>query len=193
MQDAFRQPGHRAPAPTPELREVQAFVNTVDVEGDADAIRTADDLAIWLRERGALPQNGRVTAEEHDRAIAIREGLRALGRINNDEPVEAEPLARMNGALGAVRMIAALEPGRWELRPATRGVDGYLGTLLGSVVAAMADGSWARVKSCRNDVCRWLFYDYSRNHSGTWCTMAICGSRMKARAYRSRRREAPAE
>ncbi len=58
------------------------------------------------------------------------------------------------------------------------------------VVRAMADGSWSRIKACRNDTCRWLFYDQSRNRSGTWCTMAICGSRMKARAYRARQREA---
>ncbi|MEP6468748.1 MAG: CGNR zinc finger domain-containing protein [Chloroflexota bacterium] len=52
----------------------------------------------------------------------------------------------------------------------------------------VACSSWSRVKACRNDTCRWLFYDHSRNRSGTWCAMAICGSRMKSRAYRSRRR-----
>jgi predicted RNA-binding Zn ribbon-like protein len=52
----------------------------------------------------------------------------------------------------------------------------------------MADGSWSRVKACQNDTCRWLFVDGSRNRSRTWCTMAICGSRMKSRAYRARRR-----
>ncbi|HEX6654657.1 MAG TPA: CGNR zinc finger domain-containing protein, partial [Candidatus Limnocylindria bacterium] len=36
------------------------------------------------------------------------------------------------------------------------------------------------------------FFDRSRNRSGTWCTMAVCGSRMKSRSYRSRRRAASA-
>ena len=57
----------------------------------------------------------------------------------------------------------------------------------GTLARAMADGSWSRVKSCRNDTCRWLFYDHSRNRSGTWCTMAICGSRMKSRACPDRK------
>ena len=80
----------------------------------------------------------------------------------------------------------------WRLRPAEPGVDGFLGGILATLARAMADGSWSRVKSCRNDTCRWLFYDHSRNRSGTWCTMAICGSRMKSRAYRSRQKAAGA-
>jgi predicted RNA-binding Zn ribbon-like protein len=42
-------------------------------------------------------------------------------------------------------------------------------------------------KPCRNHPCRWLFYDHSTNRSGTWCTMAVCGNRLKARADRRRR------
>ncbi len=52
----------------------------------------------------------------------------------------------------------------------------------------MVDGSWQRLKACRNDACRWVFYDASKNRSGTWCTMSICGDKLKARAYRRRRR-----
>jgi predicted RNA-binding Zn ribbon-like protein len=40
------------------------------------------------------------------------------------------------------------------------------------VVGAMQDGTWSRLKPCRNHGCRWLFYDHSTNRSGTWCTMA---------------------
>jgi predicted RNA-binding Zn ribbon-like protein len=54
------------------------------------------------------------------------------------------------------------------------------------VLGAMLDGSWARLKACRN--CNWSFYDYSPNRSATWCSMQICGNRAKTRAYRRRRR-----
>ncbi|MGH3665303.1 MAG: CGNR zinc finger domain-containing protein [Egibacteraceae bacterium] len=57
----------------------------------------------------------------------------------------------------------------------------------------MRDGTWARLKSCANDSCRWLFYDRSKNRSGKWCTMNVCGDILNARAYRARRRStAPA-
>jgi predicted RNA-binding Zn ribbon-like protein len=49
-----------------------------------------------------------------------------------------------------------------------------------------------RFKACRNDRCRWVFFDASKNRSSTWCSMASCGSRIKARTYRQRRRAAQA-
>jgi hypothetical protein len=51
-------------------------------------------------------------------------------------------------------------------------------------------GTWTRLKVCSADDCRWAFYDRSPTRSGHWCSMRICGSRAKSRAYR--RRAAPA-
>jgi predicted RNA-binding Zn ribbon-like protein len=67
------------------------------------------------------------------------------------------------------------------------GVDGFIQRVLAIVAAAEIDGSWDRMKACANHGCRWLFYDHSRNRSRTWCTMDLCGSQAKMRAYRSRR------
>jgi predicted RNA-binding Zn ribbon-like protein len=41
-------------------------------------------------------------------------------------------------------------------------------------------------------VCQWLFYDRSRNRSAVWCQMAVCGNRIKTKAYRERRETRPA-
>jgi predicted RNA-binding Zn ribbon-like protein len=39
----------------------------------------------------------------------------------------------------------------------------------------------------------WAFYDRSKNRSGHWCSMRVCGNRAKARQFRERRRaEGPA-
>ena len=73
------------------------------------------------------------------------------------------------------------------LEPAERDVDGAFADLVGIVYTAMADGSWTRLKACRRDVCRWLFYDRSRNRSAVWCQMSVCGNRTKTKAYRARR------
>ncbi|MBW3563024.1 MAG: CGNR zinc finger domain-containing protein, partial [Actinobacteria bacterium] len=43
-----------------------------------------------------------------------------------------------------------------------------------------------RLKVCRSDTCRWAFYDSSRNRSGKWCDMAVCGNRTKVANYRER-------
>jgi predicted RNA-binding Zn ribbon-like protein len=83
--------------------------------------------------------------------------------------------------------------GRPRLEP--QGGDGMqaaIGRLLAIAYDAALDGTWQRLKVCRNDTCRWAFYDSSRNRSGAWCTMAICGNRMKGRAFRRRRPVRPA-
>ena len=64
-----------------------------------------------------------------------------------------------------------------------------LAPLVGTLMAAQADDSWARVKACARDSCRWLFYDTTRNHSRTWCTSTTCGSREKAKRYYRRQRQ----
>jgi predicted RNA-binding Zn ribbon-like protein len=176
-----------------DLELLQEFVNTRDIERGRDAVGSPEQLRSWLVARGLLNRNELVPPDALARALAVREGIRALGRANNGEPMDAAAIAAMNRAASSVPLTVTVQPlagdGAWSLRPGTPGVDGFVGRMLGTLTAAMADGTWSRVKACRNDTCRWLFVDHSRNRSGTWCTMALCGSRMKARAYRARRRE----
>ncbi|OCP16510.1 MULTISPECIES: CGNR zinc finger domain-containing protein [unclassified Ensifer] len=44
-----------------------------------------------------------------------------------------------------------------------------------------------RLKICPN--CGWLFLDKSRNRSRTWCDMAVCGNRSKAKRHYHRSKE----
>jgi predicted RNA-binding Zn ribbon-like protein len=66
-----------------------------------------------------------------------------------------------------------------------------IGDLLAEVVRAEAEGRWGRLKACRNEGCRWAFYDASKNRSGSWCNMQVCGARHKMRAYRARKTASP--
>lgn len=173
--------------PDARLELLDEFVNTRDVERARDAIGTPALLAAWLAEHGHPA--GEPDRATHARALAIREGIRALGRANNDEPLDGEAVAALNAAARATPLVVAVGgdgPGDWQLAPGAGGVDGYLGRVLAALTATMADGAFSRMKSCRNERCRWLFHDRSRNRSGTWCSMATCGSRAKARAYRAR-------
>lgn len=177
---------HGAPA-TPDVRLLESFVNTNDIESERDELRTPADLQAWLTERGYV--TGSLDAETHARALAIREGIRALARANNGEPLDLERVDALNRAAVALPVTIGLTPDGWDLAPAGSGAHAFLAHLLASVARAKADGSWSRVKACRNDTCRWLFFDESRNRSHTWCSMAVCGSRAKSRAYRARQRE----
>ncbi|MFC7546452.1 CGNR zinc finger domain-containing protein [Plantactinospora sp. GCM10030261] len=46
----------------------------------------------------------------------------------------------------------------------------------------------ARLKSCAAHPCRWAYYDHSPAGRSRWCTMSICGSRAKMRAFRAARK-----
>jgi predicted RNA-binding Zn ribbon-like protein len=187
----WTEPGDRT-APEPELHLLQAFVNTNDLEGGDDELGTPQLLRDWLVERGLMTRSEPVDEEQRLRALQVREGIRALGRANNGEPLDAEQVRQLNTAAAGIPVVVSVEPGAWTLQPAAGGVDGFLGRIMAALARSMADGSWDRMKACRSDTCRWLFFDQSRNRSGTWCSMAVCGSRMKARAYRSRQRAASA-
>ena len=74
-----------------------------------------------------------------------------------------------------------------RLEPVRAGVDGAIGRLLAIFERSQCDGTRERMKGCPDLECGWAFYDWSKNRSATWCDMAVCGNRAKARAYRERR------
>jgi predicted RNA-binding Zn ribbon-like protein len=182
------QPGGRESAPEP-LALVQDFLNTLDLEGEVEQLGGVGELRAWLTERGLLDRVARVSDDDLERALAVRAGLRELAMANADLPVDHAPIRALNLALDPALLQARFDPaGGWRLDPGRPGVEGALARLAAVVIDAMGDGTWTRLKPCRNHDCRWLFYDHSTNRSGTWCSMAMCGNRLKARAYRRRHR-----
>jgi predicted RNA-binding Zn ribbon-like protein len=172
-----------------ELELVRVFVNTLDVESGEDGLAGTAALREWLSSRGLLERTWETTAEDVARAVAAREALRALLLANNGAAPDPAAAATLDRAARRARLALRFLPdGSARQEPAAGGVDGALGRLLAIVAAAMADGTWPRLKACRSDACRWAFYDHARNRSRTWCDMAVCGNRVKARTYRKRRR-----
>ncbi len=172
----------REPAPGP-LAVVQRFVNTLDLEGGDERLPDAEALRGWLAAAGLLEGDPVVGAAELERAIALREALRDV--LSGDQAA----VERVNAAGERAGLRALLRPdGRSTLEPTAAGVDGALGRLVAIVHGAVAAGTWAHLKACDRDRCRWAFYDHSKNHSARWCVMNICGAKEKsARAYRRRR------
>jgi predicted RNA-binding Zn ribbon-like protein len=84
-----------------------------------------------------------------------------------------------------VQLDAAAPPAFAALR---LDFDAAMASIATIVAVAQIDGSWHRLKACPGVHCGWAFYDHSRNQSGSWCSMSVCGSRAKAREYRRRNR-----
>lgn len=177
----------RAPEP---LALVQAFVNSADLDRGEDALETPEGLADWFAAHGLAPPGTVISAAEHRRAIDIREGLRALLFIHNGGAADREATERLERAASRAELRASFPAGgQPQLSPSGDGANGALARLLVIVTTAAADGSWSRLKACADSGCRWAFYDHSKNRSGRWCAMAVCGNQQKARSYRARRRQ----
>jgi predicted RNA-binding Zn ribbon-like protein len=185
--------GQSAPAP---LDLVQDFVNTRSMtRSDAyqrEGFSSPAALLRWWRARGRLTGVSALGAAELAMALEVREGLRAVLAAHNDaeEPgddravhrltqIAAELPLRVNYPPGAVAVVEPVRSG---------GLPEALAQLLAYTVTASVDGSWARLKACRDPNCREIFYDTSKNHSGTWCSMRVCGTRAKQRRFAERKR-----
>jgi predicted RNA-binding Zn ribbon-like protein len=169
------------------LELVQGFVNTVDLEGGSDALATPAELSSWLVDRELLDPGERLGEADLRRAVEVREGLRTLMQGNAGHPVPPQVVESLNAAARNARLVVRFDRGgSAALEPDAAGVEAALGRLLGIVVGSMRDGSWDRLKACARDECRWAFYDHSKNRSGRWCVMEVCGNKEKARTYRRR-------
>src|SRR5215211_7228834 len=181
-------PAKQAPG---RLDLVRRFINSVDFEDGQEEFGSPGALRDWLAERQLMGPEEPVTEGDLRRAIDVREGLRALALANNDVALDTAAVACMDRAASRAGLrVQAASGGAPRLEPDARGVDGALASLLGIVATAVADGSWQRFKACPRDVCRWAFYDNSKNRSARWCDMGSCGNVEKARAYRQRQRHA---
>ncbi len=176
-------PPKRDPAPG-ELHVVQEFINAWDLQG-VDRLSNPISLEQWLAEYKLLEHHGRLTDADVRHAVEVREALRDLLAGNYGERVGKEALETLSRAARSAQLVVQFQGGgQATLEPAASGVDAALGKILAIVFRAMLDGSWQRLKVCRDDTCRWAFYDRSKNRSGSWCLMSVCGNRTKARKYR---------
>ena len=181
--------GELKPAPEPLLL-VQSFVNSADFDSGTDALANAVTANRWLRDAGLEGSAVTATADELRGARDVREDIRALLLANGGGPRPAAgTLHALQAVINDARLKLALDPdGRIHLiaGQAHRLADGLL-TLLVIIRDAQRDGSWARLKACGNDDCRWVFYDRSHSRQGAWCDMATCGNMIKNRNLRARR------
>jgi predicted RNA-binding Zn ribbon-like protein len=187
-------PNDVKPAPGP-LRVVQEFVNTRSNLRGSDLLEDAEGTARWLAGHGLFPDGvAEVSEADRRRLISFREGLRRVLVVHNAgvragevAAIFEEPDDLAGGALLRVSFDPSGEP---RLSPAEgkgNEVDKAMALMLAAVVRSAVDGTWGRLKACRNEGCKWAFYDNAKNRSGTWCLMDACGARHKMRAYRKRR------
>jgi predicted RNA-binding Zn ribbon-like protein len=169
-------PRYDLPKAAPEpLRLVQLFLNTKDHEHGREWLATPTELRSWLGERGfRAGVDGGALERIHRVRSALHKFL--LGELDDGARATLEREAKRSP------LRVTFDDGK--LVPVERGVDAFVAQLFAIIHDTMHDGSWQRLKGCRN--CHWVFYDESKNRSATWCSMELCGNRLKTTRYRRR-------
>lgn len=182
-------PNDMKPAPG-KLRMVQEFVNTRSNLRGVDVLEDVEGTAQWLAAHELLPDGAEISEAEKRRLVSFREGLRNLLATHNaGVGEEASSFEELDDLAGGALLRVGFDPsGEPRLLPAEEnGVERAMSMMLAAVARSAIEGTWKRLKACRNEKCRWVFYDGSKNRSGAWCDMQTCGARHKMRAYRERK------
>jgi predicted RNA-binding Zn ribbon-like protein len=154
-----------------------ALLNSTPV---VDGVPT-DDLADPARARAWLASAGGTGTETEARhVLAARQALQAVVR-GEQPPAVLAPILQ-----GAAR-IPALTDGHvtWTLSVSPERELAVRAVLAWDILARQSPG---RLRPCANDECRLFLIDHTKSNTARWCSMAVCGNRMKARRHYQRAR-----
>lgn len=167
-----------------DLEIVRAFVNSVEIHQTTDPLSPEDSLEQWCANSGFCAD---MSAEDLACLRRFREALRAVLEANAGDGEPAERWRALEPyTVRAEYKISITAAGGPVLEPQGSGADAAIGRIVAIAYEAIRSGAWSRLKACRKHTCRWAFYDRSKNGSGAWCSMRVCGNRAKAERRRAR-------
>lgn len=180
------------------------FANTMDWRRSArpdELLNSYADLVRWSQHTGMLtPALARRVAREAirrpgeaaatlDRAKDLREALfrifsaTAAGRKPKLADLESLNI-EIKQALACLRVEATAKGFVWKWAEDEADLDRIALEVARAAGELLTDNETrARLRECANEGCGWLFIDTSRNRSRRWCSMGVCGNRVKARRH----------
>jgi len=186
------------------------FINTdLILDGRrTDLLEERADIIEWLirakllganEEKGIAPRLGQA---EGVRLLSEAKAFRMVLREMAEQIVARKPVPR--SVIATINRLLSQRPGYPQLLRTTGSLERHFysstqgpSRLLALLAEAASDLLCTKdlpfVKKCRNQACILFFYDTTKNHARQWCSMSICGNRMKVAAhYRRQRRGAKA-
>ncbi|MCX5315323.1 CGNR zinc finger domain-containing protein [Streptomyces sp. NBC_00154] len=158
------------------------LLNTTPVVNGVVQDQLADPEAAeaWQRAHG-----GSGTADEHRHLVEARDALQEVVR----------------GGRPATSLAPVLDGVTSRPQVSSAGVSWDLDARQERRMAVQAVMTWSalqkampgRLRPCANEECRRFLLDRSKTNKARWCSMAVCGNRMKARRHYQRTRNDAAE
>jgi predicted RNA-binding Zn ribbon-like protein len=156
-----------------------ALLNTTPVIGGVptDELGGRARALDWLARFGGAGSDA-----EWQLLLDVRAALQAVVRA--EQPPDA-----LVSALTGAALVPGIAHGQiaWTLSVAP---DRALAVRAVLAWDALAKTSPGRLRPCSNDECKLFLLDRSKAGTARWCSMAICGNRMKARRHYQKTRSA---
>jgi predicted RNA-binding Zn ribbon-like protein len=145
------------------------------------------DLAAWIEAARLLDGRSRPNDADLHTARSVREAIYriALATLAGHDPHAADR-ALLNRTAAAPPPTPQLDAsGHLRRRGST---ESAVSAIARDAVELFGSGDLGRLRQCARTGCTRLFVDRSRGGNRVWCGMRECGNRVKASAYRRRRR-----
>ncbi|MGW7267709.1 CGNR zinc finger domain-containing protein [Streptomyces sp. NPDC054842] len=149
-------------------------------------LNSAESLGVWFRESGITEYEIPCEFSDLREALQLREAVHRLilDRMARD--------AYAPDALALVNDYARRPMPVPQLTRSGRQVEASLQQAFAAVaqnaVSVLGGPEASLLKECGNPECSQVYVDRSRGALREWCAMDPCGNRMKAAAYRARKR-----
>lgn len=175
---------------------------------ELDWISNGKGLVNWLVKSKLLNQEEKTPICEKfsqelldsmaEKARVLREEFRQIvtsGKSEDRLALTKPQHEMLNQALASGQICRSLvfnaRSGHYEIahKRAWHSQHQLLQPLAESIADYLCNADVSRIKKCENPNCTLWFWDTTKNGKRRWCTMSVCGNRMKAAAHRARRKE----
>jgi predicted RNA-binding Zn ribbon-like protein len=138
-----------------------------------DTLADTASARAWLASVGGLG-----TEAELQHVLDVRQALQEV--VRGQRPPDA-----LAPALHGVVSVPGITDGQvtWSLRVPPERELAVRAVLAWDALVRQRPG---RLRPCANDECRLFLIDRSKANAARWCSMAVCGNRMKARRHYQR-------
>jgi len=178
------------------LALVQDLLNTAPAGTPPEPDLLADDASSRAWARAATAAWAQATGQLVPQMVPDPDGLAELRafrdelhRLTATPPPEAGDPAAVPVLHTATAALQLDENGQVHLEPRGTGWRRIASLVLVAAFEGQRADTRRRLKVCRNPRCAVTFYDRSRNNSGVWHDVKICGNAANLRAYRARQKQ----
>lgn len=186
------------------------FINTqMIVRGNpTDLLGGCEDLVAWLGQASMVDKvqaavvmtqwSHKDQEQLFEQGIRFRNTLREMAkRIVARKSIPNSAVASINQVLSRCPGYTQLvyKKGRFERHFQSQAAqkDCLLAPLAEAASDLLCSGELSLVKKCGNPACILYFYDTTKNHTRNWCSMQLCGNRIKVAAHYQRKRNIPTD